>query len=88
MYHYALKAHTYTFSHCNYKFDLTFIMIGYIKLYSHVLHISNTCTCSTHLKKNAETNTCTKILFKNLYSTSQVAVKIFNTDKKKTSSNS
>lgn len=29
MYHYALKAHTYTFSHCNYKFDLTFIMFIY-----------------------------------------------------------
>lgn len=60
----------------------------YIKLYSHVLHISNTCTytCSMHFKKNAETNI--KILFKNLYSTSQVAVKIFNTDKKKTSGNS
>lgn len=39
-----------------------------------------------HFKKNAETNI--KILFKNLYSTSQVAVKIFNTDKKKTSGNS
>lgn len=39
MYHYALKAHTYTFSHCNYKFDLTFIMIVYILNYIHMYYI-------------------------------------------------
>lgn len=71
MYHYALKAHTYTFSHGNYKFDLTFIMIVYILNYIHMYYIYLIHVHVACIKKNADTNI--KTLFKNLYSTTQVA---------------
>lgn len=48
--------------------------------YIYLIHVHVAC-----IKKNAETHI--KTLFKNFYSTTQVAVKIFNTDKKKTSAN-
>lgn len=89
MYHYALKAHTYTFSHGNYKFDLTFIMIVYILNYIHMYYIYLIHVHVACIKKKMQIlilkhflKTC--IQQPKLQELHVVSlVKIFNTDKKK-----
>lgn len=65
MYHYALKAHIYTFSHCNWKFDLIDIYI--LNEYDIHMHIPN--SMYMYLKKMQRLK---MMLLKNLYSTIQV----------------